>query len=176
MANHFDGPPTLNGDERQQIEQIHRYLQGISDMLNETLISLSLSNFAPEEQVKLGGGVQTALIARDVADTRSQMRAMMAKLSADLNATMTALSDSIDEELEDIRIVISGSDREIMDAIRGNTAGVNTNAQAIAQMQAQMNMGLFGWETLSDGSLALVRRALVTGDEGGTETETSQET
>ena len=61
----FDNPPTLSGQERQQLEQLHRYLQTMSDKLNNALMTISIEQMTPETQQE----IRRAETARDYFGT-----------------------------------------------------------------------------------------------------------
>ena len=46
----FDNPPILIGSESDQLKQLQRYLNTVSDKLNSALMTITIEQMAPETQ------------------------------------------------------------------------------------------------------------------------------
>lgn len=57
----FDNPPVLEGSEKDQLLQLQRYLNTVSDKLNTALMTITIEQMAPETQavIRSAAGEQT---------------------------------------------------------------------------------------------------------------------
>ena len=62
MPEHIDVPPTLTGDEQNQLQQIWRYLYGLSEILNRNMANIGGNELTDRERVAMRGIVDTQQI------------------------------------------------------------------------------------------------------------------
>lgn len=100
MANvFFDNPPTLSGEEAEQLQQLYRYLSTISDQLNTALMDITIEQLAPEtkEIVTAGGGEalqkQETALKSLIIKTAQIVRTEMDEIKTTLQYQVNAISD-----------------------------------------------------------------------------------
>lgn len=80
----IQSPPTLRGQEQNQLLQIHSYLYQMSQSLNTALNSLTLESFRPETQTL----VKSAASQRELAQSAQNLKALILKTAHEVNARM----------------------------------------------------------------------------------------
>ena len=94
----FDNPPVLNGAEKEQILQLQRYLNAMSEKLNIALMDISIGQLNPEiRNVVEGAEEKNAAEAESlksmIVKTATIVRHEMETITATLTDQYTALSD-----------------------------------------------------------------------------------
>lgn len=122
MANHFDSPPTLMGDEANQLIQMYRYLQAMSDQLNEAMTGITLKNFAPEAQEELQALVSgssekkiksvqnnlRSIVIKSAEIVRNEMDELRTRLTSDLQMISQEYGQLIEQMSNDISVNARG--------------------------------------------------------------------
>ena len=94
----FDNPPTLMGEEQQQLLQLQRYLMAMSDKLNAAMMDISIEQMAPETKQVITkaqetGTKQYETLKSMIVKTAEIVRSEMTEISAHLESEYSALSD-----------------------------------------------------------------------------------
>lgn len=125
MANLFDSPPALAGSEAEQMLQMYRYLQQMSEQLNETMDGLSFSGFTPEAQEQIRT-MTAAGTKKEIDGTRNALRSLIIKTA-----------DIVRTEMDEIRTELVKRTDEMSEDFGQRTAemqlGIEANAEGIAQ-------------------------------------------
>ena len=110
----FDSPPTLQGQERAQLEQLYRYLNTMSDKLNQALMAISIDQLTPETQKMIrtaetsAAGTSETLKAM-IVKTAQIVRNEMDEISTQLEGHYQALSDEFGEYQRDLVTTITAT-------------------------------------------------------------------
>ena len=89
----FDNPPILVGREEDQLRQLQRYLNAMSDKLNTALMSISIEQLAPEVKQTMTQAQETTaknyeslktLIIKTAEIVRNEMESITASLQKDV--------------------------------------------------------------------------------------------
>ena len=104
MANvFFDNPPTLSGEEAEQLQQLYRYLNTVSEKLNTALMDITIEQLAPETQeiISTGGGQalerQESTLKSLIIKTAQIVRTEMDEIRTTLETKVQAMSDQYGE-------------------------------------------------------------------------------
>ena len=94
----FDSPPTLIGEERQQLLQLQRYLMAMSDKLNTAMMDISIEQMAPETRQTITKAQETSVkqyetLKSMIVKTAEIVRNEMTEISAHLESDYNALSE-----------------------------------------------------------------------------------
>ena len=94
----FDNPPALIGNEEDQLRQMHRYLNAMSDKLNQALMSITIEQMAPEAQETIskaaeGNQQQYNSLKSMIVKTAEVVRHEMDEISTRLEDNYSALSE-----------------------------------------------------------------------------------
>jgi hypothetical protein len=119
MANvWFDNPPRLNGEEREQLNQLYWYLNAMSEKLNQALMNISSEQMNEDTaaQIRTAGGEKATqevnTLKSMIIKTAEVVRSEMTEISTHLQAEYTALSQQFgtyQETIEsDIRATAEG--------------------------------------------------------------------
>ena len=98
MAEFFDSPPILLGQESEQLRQIYGYLAAMSDKLNTALMTITIEQMAPETRETIskaaeGTEKQYNSLKSMIVKTAEVVRHEMDEISTRLEDQYTALSD-----------------------------------------------------------------------------------
>ena len=115
----FDCPPALLGDEKNQLVQLYRYLNEVSEKLNTALNSITVEQMAPEAQTQIrnAGKEETAQqvtgLRSLIIKTAEIVHAEMDEISTTLQSHYTAVSEQFGTMQEDITTRIDANARGI---------------------------------------------------------------
>ena len=110
----FDNPPTLQGAERQQLNQLYQYLSAMSDKLNQALMSITIEQMTPETQAVIRQGQtaatdQSETLKAMIVKTAQVVRHEMDEITAQLRDEYTALSDEFGEYERNLESTITAT-------------------------------------------------------------------
>lgn len=95
----FDNPPTLSGKAEEQLQQLYRYLNTVSEQLNTALMDISIDQMAPETRKIVTEGNSEALAKQStglkslIIKTAQIVRTQMDEIRTTLQQRMNAISD-----------------------------------------------------------------------------------
>ena len=102
MANvFFDNPPILNGQEKQQLQQVYAYLNAMSEKLNQALNNISADQMDP--------------VTQRAVESAGQAAQTIANNNASLKSLIVKTADVIRVEMEEIRTTLNGEIEAISD-------------------------------------------------------------
>lgn len=129
MANLFDAPPALTGDERNQTEQLYRYMAQMSEALNEALNGLTMANFVAEAQDQIiaatAGGGQAA--KKEIDSTKNALRSLIIKTAEIVRTEMEEISTELRTMYQGISSDFGTLERELTARIQANAEGISQN-------------------------------------------------
>lgn len=110
----FDNPPTLMGPERQQLDQLYRYLSAMSDKLNQALMAISIDQLTPETQTMIRSAEKNVASESEnlkalIIKTAQIVRNEMDEISTQLEAHYQAISDEFGEYQRDLVTTITAT-------------------------------------------------------------------
>ena len=117
----FDNPPILNGDEKQQLTQLQRYLGAMSDKLNHALMTITIEQMAPETR-------QVITEAEEKATQQAQ----------GLKALIVKTAEIVRHEMEEIRVTLQDN-YEALSSQFGTLETNLTNELALTAAGVQQN-------------------------------------
>lgn len=139
MASHFDGPPALMGEERQQLEALYRYLQTMSDQLNLAMNSITVENFAPQAQKQLSevmGGKETQ---KEIAGTKNALRSMIIKSAEVVRNEMQEISTELSRQYQGISDQFGELNQSLTLQISANAEGIQQNYEYFEELRDRAN-------------------------------------
>lgn len=163
MANHFDGPPGLAGTEQQQLEAMYRYLQTMSDALNQAMNSITLANFAQEAQEQIRHAIDGQDVQKEINNTKTSLRSMIIKSAEIVTHEMEELSTRLTEQYSAVSDRFGELDRQLSQSILANAEGIRQNFEYLEQLTGRADgmdsyiirssqyifSGLIGYDALS---------------------------
>ena len=139
----FDNPPILNGQERQQLQQVYAYLNTMSEKLNQALMNISIEQLTPEVQtVVRNAGTSQSAIDRST-DT---LKSMIIKTAEIVRTEMEELRTQLHGEYEAVSSQFGTYTEDITNTITATAEGVLQQYQVIEKIQ--------GLETENDDFLS----------------------
>lgn len=90
----IQSPPTLRGQEKNQLLQLHSYLYQMSQSLNTALNSLTLESFRPEAQALF----KSAATQRELAQNAQTLKAMIIKTASRVTARMDEIRAALESD------------------------------------------------------------------------------
>lgn len=137
MANHFDAPPTLMGDEQSQLTAMYRYLMQMSDQLNEAMNNITLANFAPEAQKQLTQAAGGSGESKEVQDAKRTLRSMIIKSAEIVRNEMTEISTELQQQYTAVSQQFGTLDQKLSLAIQANADGIRQNYEYIEKLEGR---------------------------------------
>lgn len=99
MANLFDAPPAMAGDEKEQLQGLYRYLMQMSEQLNEAMNGMSIATFTPEAQAQIRE-VASSGAKKDIDSTRNALRSLIIKTADIVRTEMDEISAELKTKVE----------------------------------------------------------------------------
>ena len=123
----FDNPPIQQGSETEQLVTLYRYLQTMSEKLNEALMTVSMDQLAPEVQVVIRDNDAEKVTER-VKETQKSLilkTARIVRTSMDeIRATLQTHVDAISEQYGELESTLTNQ-------ILANAEGIQMNFERI---------------------------------------------
>ena len=115
----FENPPTLQGAERQQLQQVYNYLMAMSDKLNQALMTISIDQMTPETQAEIrksemAQNEQAATLKSLIVKTATVVRHEMDEIRAHLQDEYEALSDEFGEYERNLESTITATAQGVL--------------------------------------------------------------
>lgn len=141
MANIFDGPPALVGDEQRQLEALYRYLQVMSDQLNESMNSITLENFAPQTMTRIQTAIQGPGGGTDkkITDARNALRSMIIKSAEIVRTEMQEIKTELTDQYMAASREYGDLNRRFTDEIEATGQGIKQNFTYIEELTDRTN-------------------------------------
>ena len=118
MAEFFDNPPVLIGNEEDQLRQLYRYLNAMSDKLNQALMSITLEQMAPEMQ-------QTISKAAEGNEQQyNSLKSMIVKNAEIVHHEMDELRAHFDDDYEALSEQFGTYERNLDSTITATAEGI----------------------------------------------------
>lgn len=137
MANHFDAPPMLAGDEARQLEQLYRYLQTISDQLNEAMNGISLENFTAEAREQIQAAASGGTAGKEIKRTQNTLRSMIIKSAEIVRNEMQEIRTELRQNYEAISEEYGTLEQELTAQIEANAAGIRQNYSYVESLTSR---------------------------------------
>ena len=119
MHEHINTPPTLVGDEKNQLQQLWSYLYGMSEAINRNLQAIGGNDLTDRERAAVQGIIQTGGGLEDV----QSLRDMVVRLAEYVKKTVNEIkSNPLDSEMENGRLTryVQIAEMEVPADLSGN--------------------------------------------------------
>lgn len=151
----FDNPPVLEGSEKDQLLQLQRYLNTVSDKLNTALMTITIEQMAPETQavIRSAAGEQTQsrfeglkqMIVKTAEIVRHEMDEIRYHLEDNYEALSSEFGTFTENFTQNVTETAQGVLREFgydarIDAIEETTGVLEAN------LKSYIFMGVIGYE------------------------------
>lgn len=115
----FDNPPMLQGQEKQQLQQVYNYLMAMSDKLNQALMTITIDQMTPETQAEIrksetAQNEQAATLKSLIIKTATVVRHEMDEIRAHLQDEYEALSDEFGEYERNLESTITATAQGVL--------------------------------------------------------------
>lgn len=114
----FDNPPVLQGAERDQLQQLQRYLHAMSEKLNQSLTQISVEQLTPETQKAL-----TAAEAK-AADTATSLKSLIVKTANIVRHEMDMISTALSDRYQALSDQFGSYERNLDSQITATAEGI----------------------------------------------------
>lgn len=119
MHEHINTPPTLVGDEKNQLQQLWSYLYGMSEAINRNLQAIGGNDLTDRERAAVQGIIQTGGGLEDV----QSLRDMVVRLAEYVKKAVNEIkSNPLDSEMENGRLTryVQIAEMEVPADLSGN--------------------------------------------------------
>ena len=140
MANLIDSPPTLQGDEAGQLIQIHRYLQQMSDALNEAIQSITIvqEEKETEKQNQTNGG--SSSLKSELRRTSNTLKSMIIKSAEIVRTEMDEIRTTLESNMTAISQQFGQIDQQLSLQISANAEGIQQNFEYIEEIRGKADV------------------------------------
>lgn len=134
MAERFDVPPVLSGDEQRQLQQLYSYLYQMSEKLNTAMTTISIDQFSDADkkelrQVTSGVSAKTEqeinTVKSLIIKTADVVRNEMQEIQATLTNNFVAISD------------FGQYQEQVSNDIRANGERIEQNITYVSELQTE---------------------------------------
>ena len=119
MHEHINTPPTLVGDEKNQLQQLWSYLYGMSEAINQNLQAIGGNDLTDRERAAVQGIIQTGGGLEDV----QSLRDMVVRLAEYVKKTVNEIkSNPLESEMDNGRLTryVQIAEMEVPADLSGN--------------------------------------------------------
>lgn len=119
MHEHINTPPTLVGDEKNQLQQLWSYLYGMSEAINRNLQAIGGNDLTDRERAAVQGIIQTGGGLEDV----QSLRDMVVRLAEYVKKTVNEIkSNPLESEMDNGRLTryVQIAEMEVPADLSGN--------------------------------------------------------
>ena len=124
MAEFFDNPPVLSGDNRTQMTQLYNYLFTISNKLNESMMSLSTEELAATVEARIRSGSAGGQIEEAVRSQYDTLKSMIIKTATIVRHEMDEITTHLEDNLTAVSEEFGELQRNLDSNIRATAAGI----------------------------------------------------
>ena len=130
----FDNPPVLQGDEKNQLITLYRYLNAMSEKLNTALNSISVG--------QMDANTQQVIRTGNKAETEQQvagLKSLIIKTAEIVHGEMDEISTTLESRFNYISDQFGTMQENITSRIEANARGITQNYEYIQTIQQQGN-------------------------------------
>lgn len=133
MANvFFDNPPILNGQEKQQLQQLYAYLNTMSEKLNQALMSISIEQMSPEIQVTIENAAGTQ---KQISGEKEALKSLIIKTAEIVRTEMDEIRTELHSEVEAVSTQYGNYTQQIDNQITATATGVLQQYSILERIQ-----------------------------------------
>jgi len=151
----FDNPPILSGTEKDQLTQLQRYLNAMSEKLNTALMSISIEQMDTETQqvIRTAGGEKAesqynalkSLIIKSAEIVRNEMEEIRTELNGEIEYVSSEFGTLTQSMQNDIAANAQGISQNItwietLQTLEGQSADFRT------RMESHIFAGILGYD------------------------------
>lgn len=114
----FDNPPVMSGQEREQLQQLYRYLNTMSDKLNQALMNITIEQLEPEAQTVIRNAEQTTV------DQTAGLKNLIVKTANVVRHEMDEIRTHLQDEYEALSEEFGTYERNLQSEIVATAEGV----------------------------------------------------
>lgn len=114
----FDNPPTLIGNEEDQLRQLYRYLNAMSDKLNQALMTITIEQMAPEAQETISRA------AEGNQQQYNSLKSMIVKTAEVVHHEMDELRAHFDDDYQALSAQFGTYERNLNSTITATAEGI----------------------------------------------------
>ena len=116
----FDNPPALQGTEKVQLDQLYRYLNAMSEKLNQALMNISIEQLTPDVQDVISGAQKGEQQAKEV----NGLKSLIIKTAEIVRHEMDEIRISLEDHYEALSSQFGQYERDIDSQITLGAQGV----------------------------------------------------
>ena len=124
MAEFFDNPPVLSGDNRTQMTQLYNYLFTISNKLNESMMSLSTEELAATVEARIRSGSAGGQIEEAVKSQYDTLKSMIIKTATIVRTEMQEIQTTLESQYTALSEDFGAYEENLSANIRAGAEGV----------------------------------------------------
>ena len=149
----FDNPPTLSGEEREQLQQLYRYLNAMSEKLNTALMSISIEQMEPEvaQTIRTAGGEAVeknyTSLKTMIIKTAEIVRHEMDEITTTLRDEYVALSEQFGTYESSLQNTITATAQGVVENFHyeERISGLEEDAEGLTnKLDSYIFMGIIG--------------------------------
>lgn len=126
----FDNPPVLTGEERDQLVQLYRYLNEMSEKLNTAMNSITIEQMdaGTQKQIRFAG-------SEEAASQYNGLKGLIVKTAEIVRGEMDVISTTLQSQYSMISDQFGELQRTTTANITANADGIRQNYEYIEQLQ-----------------------------------------
>lgn len=121
---YIESPPILSGEEAQKLEQMYRYLQRMSDQVQECLNSISVENFVPEQQTAISTILSSGATNTQLAEQSNSLKSIIVKTADIIRSEQDEIRTTLESHYQALSDQFGAYQRDLTDQITIGAEGV----------------------------------------------------
>ena len=148
----FDNPPVLQGKEADQLRQLARYLNTMSEKLNQALMTITIEQMAPEVQQAVTGAAEATQQRYD------GLKSLIIKTAEVVRHEMDEITARLEDNYEALSSEFGTYERNLSSTITATAEGILQDYQFEERIA-----GLEGGAEDTDGFMRRINQYIFTG-------------
>jgi len=124
----FDSPPALQGQEKDQLMQLQRYLMAMSDKLNTALMDVTIEQMAPEVKTTITATQETT------AKNYETLKSMIIKTAEIVRHEMDEITVRLEDNYEALSSQFGSYERNLDSTITATAEGILQDYQLVERV------------------------------------------
>ena len=133
---YIESPPVLSGEEAQKLEQMYRYLQRMSDQVQECLNNITVEDFVPEQQKVISVIMNEGATSAELNDQREALKSIIVKTAEVIRSEQEEIRTTLESHYQALSNQFGAYERDLTNNITATAEGIIQEYQFVERIQA----------------------------------------
>ena len=132
----IESPPILTGEQAEKLEQMYRYLQRMSDQVQDCLNGLTIENFVPEQQKAITEIVSNGATGADLSKQRDSLKSIIIKTADIIRSEQEEIRTTLESHYQALSNEFGAYQADLTNRITATAEGIIQDYRFVERIQA----------------------------------------